>query len=76
MNFDNLNFDNLSVITTNGDCFTNEEHAVLAFLMLKRLGYNVEVAASKWRNMLDNNCPDTDFHELATRGRTLFKITK
>ena len=62
---------NLSVTTTAGETFTGEEHSVLAFIILRRFGYDYEAAANGWRRLFQNNCPDHDFEVLADHGRTL-----
>lgn len=60
-----MNLGNLHVTTTSGETFTGEEHAQMAHLIYKRFGYDVTLAANKWRQMLQNNVSDADFLKLA-----------
>lgn len=64
-----------SVRTTSGRYFSGEEHALLAHLILTRFGDNVHAAANAWRKMLENNCEDSAFAELAYLGGPLHRST-
>ncbi len=59
-----MDLNNLTVITTNGQPFTGEESAHLAYLIAKRFGFNWEEAADAWRRMLMNSTPNHKFEEL------------
>ena len=60
-----MNLDKLTVVTTNGDTFTGEESAHLAYLVAKRFGFEWASAAAAWRRMLENSCPDYQYEQLA-----------
>ncbi len=66
-----MNLDQLQVTTTAGEVFTGAESALLAHLINKRFGYDTALAATKWRNLLQNNTPDHIFAELAEVGRSM-----
>ena len=59
-----MDLNNLTVITTNGQPFTGEESAHLAYLVAKRFGFDWQAAAAAWRRMLGNSCLDHQFEEL------------
>lgn len=63
-----MDIDNLSVKTTNGETFTGADSCVLAFLIYKRFGRDPVLAASKYRDMLGNSCPEAQFCILAALG--------
>ena len=66
--------DALTVYTTNGgEPFTGRDSAILAYLVLRRFGRDVEAAAA-WRRMLGNSCSDTDFAGLAAIGEEVDKF--
>ena len=53
--------DHYAVTTTAGEQFTGEESVLLAFLVLKRFGYEQTAAAAAWRRLLQNSCEDEQF---------------
>ena len=57
-----------TVYTITGECFSQQDHEVLAGLMLIRFGYDHDAAAAAWRSMLGNDCTVTEFQQLATPG--------
>lgn len=48
--------------------FTGKELALLAALVFQRFGWNKAAAAAAWRRMMQTDCPDDDFAELAQFG--------
>lgn len=59
-----------NVTTTNGEVFTGEQSAKLAFLVYVRFGRNLGSAHSAWKRMLQNNCSLMHFSELVDAGAT------
>jgi len=55
-----------SITTTCGEKFTPEEHQILAFLVYKRWGRDMEAAACAWRRLFQNGCTVEDFRDLIT----------
>lgn len=53
-----------TAITTNGNRFSDDDHRLLAMLIFRRFGENLNIAASAWRRLLQNNCSDSDFQRL------------
>lgn len=60
-----MNLDNLTVTATNGQKFSGEDSAHMAYLVARRFGFEWEAAAAAWRRMLQNNVSDYQFEELA-----------
>lgn len=57
-----------AVYTTNGEPFTYQQCAQLAYLIWLRFGRNLQSAKAAWCRMLENDCPLSDFAELVRLG--------
>jgi hypothetical protein len=55
----------VSITTTAGETFTAAESRELARLILKRWGNDLAAAACAWRRLMQNNCTDAGFADLA-----------
>ena len=58
------------VTTTEGRPFEGVDHALLAYLILRRWGHDADAAHPAWCRLFQNNCTRGDFAELANYGRT------
>jgi hypothetical protein len=56
----------VSITTTAGETFTAAESRELARLILKRWGGDPAAAACAWRRLMQNNCTDEAFADLAS----------
>ncbi len=56
--------DDNSISTTKGERFSHEDSADLAWMIYRRFGRNIVAAADAWRRLLQNNCSNTQFHQL------------
>lgn len=65
-----------AVVTTAGDRFTGADHAVMACLIYDRFGRNLQLAAEKWRNMLQNSTTPEDFAQLVHDGQLLSRTAR
>ena len=59
-----MRIEDQAVITNEGQIFSGHEHQQLARLIMKRFGNDLAAAASAWRRLLNNDCPDSLFREL------------
>ena len=59
----------MTITTTNGERFTDEEHAALARLMFKRFGKEEGPFCNAWRRMLQNNSENADIMRLTRESR-------
>jgi len=59
----------LDITTTNGQLFTGEESADMAFLVYKRFGRDIGAAHTAWNRMLENNCSLKFFAQLVEHGQ-------
>lgn len=59
---------NLDVTTTNGEVFTEQDSAELAYLVWRRWGKDDEAAAAAWRRLHQNSCPTSQFVALVKKG--------
>lgn len=57
-----------AVVTTNGEGFSEQDHADMAWLVYRRFGRDGIAAAAAWRRLLQNNCTDAQFRELMLKG--------
>ncbi len=60
--------------TTNGEPFTDTDHAALARLMYKRFGRDEESFCSAWRRMLQNSAENRDIMALLREGRSQERV--
>lgn len=56
------------IITTADEVFTDKEHQLLAAFVYKRFGWDPAAAAAAWRRMMQNDCSDQQFLDLAVAG--------
>ena len=56
--------DNLAVTTTNGERFSGQQSAELAYLVWLRFGQDDNAACAAWNRLLQNNCPVSEFRRL------------
>lgn len=63
--------DDNGITTTTGERFTGTDHAILAALMLLRVGGDRAAALAGWHGLLTNRCSEEDFMELAAHGSNL-----
>ena len=54
----------LDVTTANGERFSTEQSADLAYMVYRRFGRNIPAAVAAWRRLLENNCDDVHFEAL------------
>jgi hypothetical protein len=50
--------------TTNGETFSDDDHADLAFMVYRRFGRDSAAATVAWNRLLQNNCSEAQFLKL------------
>lgn len=50
----------LSVRTMSGELFDCADHALMAFLIWRRMGRNHEATGEAWRRLMQSDCPTPD----------------
>lgn len=58
----------LSVTTTCGEVFSENDAADLAFMVYRRFGRDINAAHLAWMRLLVNNCPIYSFEGLVNKG--------
>ena len=58
---------NLDIITTNGENFSHDNSADLAWMVYVRFGRNLASAHAAWCRLLQNNCYMSDYEKLIKR---------
>lgn len=58
----------LSVTTTCGEVFSENDTADLAFMVYRRFGRDIDYAHSAWMRLLGNNCTVRSFENLVNKG--------
>jgi hypothetical protein len=57
----------MTITTTNGESFTDQEHAEMARLIYKRFGRDPKSATKAWQRLMENNCTEQQFMELVEK---------
>src|SRR4051812_665534 len=65
-----------NVTTTAGETFTHEQHCELAYLIWVRWGRDFDDAASAWRRLFQNSCPDSSYKEMVENQCVTMKAKK